>query len=137
MLPGEAGIDLYQTTRMDSGFTKPEKMSPAINDEKAWEYAPKITPDGQYLIFQAYGRADSAGGDDVYISKRNADGIWQPSKNIGPLVNSKGNECPTGMTSDGKYFFFTRQRAVTSEDENPVSDIYFIETEVLELENLF
>lgn len=137
MLSGEVGIDLYQTTKKGNDFTKPEKLGVNINDEKAWEYAPKITPDGQYLIFQGYGRPDSMGGDDVYISKKDANGDWLPSQNMGTLVNSEGNECPTGMTSDGKYFFFTRQRPVISEDETPVSDIYFIETEALQLEKLF
>ncbi len=136
MLRGEQGIDLYKTTLVDDLFTKPEKLTAAINLEDKWEYAPKISPNGQFLFFQSYAREDGIGGDDIYVSKKGDDGEWMQAQNLGPLINTSGNETPFGMTSDGKYFFFGK---VLEDLENniEINKVFFIETQALSLNTLF
>ncbi|MAT89520.1 MAG: hypothetical protein CMC35_02405 [Flavobacteriaceae bacterium] len=135
--PGTAGIDLYQTTKTTSGFTEPQKLPATINTEKYWEYAPKLSPDGNYLFFQSYGRPDTQGGDDIYVSKRGVDGQWQQALPLGPMINTGQNECPTGITWDGNFFFFTRDEPSPEGDYGGISKIYVISMEALQLETLF
>jgi Tol biopolymer transport system component len=136
MLRGEQGIDLYSTTLENEVFSKPEKLPPTINLEDKWEYAPKISPDGQFLFFQSYAREDGMGGDDIYVSKKGTNGQWTEARNLGPVINTSENETPFGMTSDGKYFFFGK--AIADPDiEDGTGRIFFIETQALSLNTLF
>ncbi|MDC7993549.1 hypothetical protein [Altibacter sp. HG106] len=135
--PGTEGIDLYQTTKTESGFSEPQPLAATINTEKYWEYAPKLSPDGNYLFFQSYGRPDTQGGDDIYVSKRGADGQWQQAQPLGAMINTGQNECPTGMTWDGNFFFFTRDEPSPEGDYGGISKVYFISMEALMLDQLF
>ena len=136
MRRGEKGIDLYSTTLENDRFTEPEKLPETINGEDTWEYAPKLSPDGNYLFFQVYGREDGMGGDDIFVSKRDAEGNWLPSRNLGSLINSPGHEAPFGMTSDGRYFFFGQVSEEALAQEGP-GKIFFVETRALNLDELF
>lgn len=136
MLRAEQGIDLYSTTLEKGVFSKPEKLPPTINLEDKWEYAPKLSPDGQFLFFQSYAREDGIGGDDIYVSKKGANGQWMDAQNLGSIINTSGNETPFGMTSDGKYFFFGKVFG-NPENEDLISKIFFIETQALSLNKLF
>ncbi len=134
---GEKGIDLFKATFKNGIYTALEKLPKEICREDKWEYAPMISPDGQYLFFQVYNREDGKGGDDVFVSKKGTDGQWLPSVNLGDLINTNMNECPSAMTSDGKYFFFTRDKKENPEQYDGIPSIYIVETSALKLETLF
>jgi len=51
------------------------------------------------------------------VSFRGDDGAWGPPRNLGPEVNSSAEENRPSVTLDGRYFFFTSNRA--SEVELP------------------
>ena len=85
---GEKGIDLFKATFKNGIYTALEKLPKEICREDKWEYAPMISPDGQYLFFQVYNREDGKGGDDVFVSKKGTDGQWLPSVNLGDLINT-------------------------------------------------
>ncbi|SDS33685.1 WD40-like Beta Propeller Repeat [Formosa sp. Hel1_31_208] len=134
---GTKGLDIYQTTYDGADFKALKKLSSAINREDKWEYAPIISADGNYLFTQIYNREDGIGGDDIFVSKKDVEGKWMPSKNLGELINTNMNECPAAMTSDGKYFFFTRDKKDNPEEYDGISSIYIIETQALKLNELF
>ena len=136
-LRGTKGIDIYKTTLSNKQFTPLEKLSPSINSEDLWEYAPVISYDGKYLFYQVYNKEDGFGGDDIYVSKKNKDNQWLTGKNLGNLINTNMNECPAEMSSDGKYFFFTRDYKKNPNEYDGISSIYFIETKALKLNELF
>jgi Tol biopolymer transport system component len=56
-------------------------------------------------------RADGLGGQDIYLSHRDSVyDAWGPLENLGPTINSEGNElCPT-LTIDGHRLFFVSDR---------------------------
>jgi Tol biopolymer transport system component len=136
MLRGEKGLDLYSTTLENGRYSEPEKLPQTINSEETWEYAPKLSPDGQYLFFQVYGRDDGLGGDDIFVSKKDGNGNWMPSKNLGALVNSAGHEAPFGMTSDSRFFFFGQVSEEAAAEYGP-GKIFFVDTQALNLNKLF
>jgi Tol biopolymer transport system component len=134
---GEKGIDLYKSVRKDGKFSQLEKLPKEICSDETWEYAPLISPDGQYLFFQVYNRKDGLGGDDIFVSKKSSDGTWLSSVNLGSMINTDMNECPSAMTSDGKYFFFTRDIKEDPKEYDGIPSIYIVETDALQLESLF
>lgn len=135
--PGSKGIDIYKTTLIDNEFTELEKLPLEIFTEEKWEYAPILSPDGNYLFFQVYDRKDGLGGDDIFVSKKDDQGNWMPSVNLGSVINTKMNEAATALTSDGKYFFFTRDKKEDPNQYDGIPSVYFIETAALNLESLF
>lgn len=66
---------------------------------------PFIAPDESYLIFDS--RREN-GHLDMYISFRQKDGSWGAAINLGDKINTERPDAYGSVTSDGKYFFFTR-----------------------------
>ena len=61
--------------------------------------------DGRTLIFTMM-RPDSYGGRDLYVSFLQDDGTFSEPKNLGPTLNTAGNEhCPF-LAADGKTLYF-------------------------------
>ena len=74
-----------------------------VNNEWFNITTPYLSPDGSKLFF-ASDRPDGYGGSDIYYSQRR-NGYWNDPVNIGPLVNTKGNESYPSITEAGELFF--------------------------------
>ena len=135
MLRGNKNIDIYLTKLIDGKFSNPKKLNGLFDDDKYWKSTPTISPDGNYLIFNSYGVLDGKGGEDIYVSKKKANG-WSKSKNIGSLINSSFEEAGACFSKDGKYFFFARELK-ESPNKDGIWSIYYIETKFLKLDELF
>ena len=64
---------------------------------------PNFSPDGQALYFSS-NRPDGFGGYDIYVSYRTGNG-WSTPENLGPVINSPGNEVTP--FSDGQSLYFS------------------------------
>lgn len=64
---------------------------------------PCLSPDGQRLYF-ASDRPDGYGGADLYYSQWN-NGYWEDPVNLGPEINTTGNESYPFMNEVGELFF--------------------------------
>ncbi len=108
-------------SRLQNGsYQTPEPLSPEINAVQL-QLAGYVAPDESYLLFSAFDAAGSLGGSDLYVSFRHSDGSWGPSVNLGPAVNTQGNEFSPYLSPDGKYLFFSRfsQRPMPGEVAGP------------------
>lgn len=110
---------------------KPVNPGPAINSKYA-EYSPALTADEKTLIFTRkkplYGsvtRDRMYYYEDFYISTFQ-DGEWTEAKNLGPPLNTKGNEGAQTITSDGRHMYFT---ACNRPDGLGSCDIYYARLE--------
>jgi Tol biopolymer transport system component len=108
MLRGSKMIEMYQTKSENNEFAQPVKVNGLFDDDKYWKSTPVISPDGKYMVFNSYGNPAGKGGEDIYISKKIANG-WTKAKNIGNLINTKAEEAAARFSNDGKYFFFARE----------------------------
>jgi hypothetical protein len=107
---GHGGADIYRAHFENGAYPEPENLGPPINTEN-FEGDLFIASDESYIIVTCYGRSDSLGSGDLYISFRKEDGSWSSMKNMGTSVNSAANEhCPI-LSPDGKYFFFSSGRS--------------------------
>jgi outer membrane protein OmpA-like peptidoglycan-associated protein len=64
---------------------------------------PCLSPDGTKLFF-ASDRSGGFGGSDIYYSQWK-NGYWNDPVNMGPIINSKGNESYPFMNEAGELFF--------------------------------
>jgi len=110
---GEGGASLvYRARPVEGGFAEPELLGPAVNATRS-QYNAFIAPDESYLIYSTHLAEDGLGGDDYYISFRDADDNWTGPINMGPKVNTEGGlEHSPFVSRDGKYFFFMTARNV-------------------------
>lgn len=76
-----------------------------INSDK-WDGQASINCDGSILYFASI-RKDGIGGSDIYVSERQSDGSWSFPKNLGPKINTKGDEEAPFITDDGKTLYFS------------------------------
>ncbi len=110
-------IFVYRSDEYDGNiyFSKKQgdKWSPLVklNDNintKFWESHATPSPDGQYLYFTS-NRDGGYGGLDIYRSKRGPNNAWGAAVNLGPVINSPGNEDTPFLGNEGYTLFFSSQ----------------------------
>ena len=113
---GEGGLSrVFRARPTEDGFAEPELLGPEVNSTRS-QYNAFIAPDESYLIYSTHLREDGLGGDDYYISFRDAEDNWTGPINMGPAVNTDGgSEHSPFVTRDGKYLFFMAARNVFDE----------------------
>lgn len=101
--------DIYVSEYKQGAYQKPHSLSTAINSSGD-EYNAFIAPDESYLIFGAYKRKDSIGSGDLYMSRRDKDGIWNQAKNLGKDINSPYMEyCPFVDVKNNQLYFTSKR----------------------------
>jgi len=102
---GRGSCDLYISYLTDRGWSAPENLGDSINTE-AWESAPSLSPDKRDLYF-ASKRADGFGGSDIFVSHRLRNGQWSSPENLGPVINTVGDEGTPFIHADNQSLYFT------------------------------
>lgn len=86
-----------------AGFTQPIWM-PVNEEDTWWNSTPAFSSDGAELYF-ASNRPGGFGGIDLYKATKLANGDFGNAVNLGPTINTAGNELFPRPTKDGKFFF--------------------------------
>ena len=118
----ENGGDIYSSTFDGKDWSKPIPLNKNINTSQYWETCASISPDGKKLYF-ASNRPGGFGELDIYVSELDSKGQWGKGENLGPLVNTPGNDDSPYIHYDGVTLYF-------SSDGHPKignSDIFFTE----------
>lgn len=102
---GFGDFDLYISYLTDDGWSEPENLGPNINTE-FWESSPSLSPDNQVLYFSS-NRSGGYGGKDLYYSIRQKNGHWGPAINMGPNINTAGDEMAPYIHADNQTLYFT------------------------------
>ncbi len=116
--------DLYSSRFVEGKYLQPESLGNSVNTP-ADEYNMFVAPDERFIIFTSSGRQEDFGGGDLYISFRDEKGGWTDVKNMGESINSSFHEYCPSFSPDGKYFFFTSDKAGTE-------DIYWVDAKIIE-----
>lgn len=100
---GAGRCDLYIAYRKGNGWSRPQNLGPAINTS-SWESQPCLSIDGKTLYFVS-DRKGGQGGLDIWRSTL-VEGIWTTPVNLGPTINTSGDEkCPFISFDNRKLFF--------------------------------
>jgi outer membrane protein OmpA-like peptidoglycan-associated protein len=102
---GLGSCDLYISYLTPDGWSTPENLGETINTE-SWESAPSLSPDKRDLYFTS-NRPGGYGGNDIYISHRMPNGQWTAPENLGPEINTAGNESAPFIHADNQSLYFT------------------------------
>jgi outer membrane protein OmpA-like peptidoglycan-associated protein len=94
---------LFASYFRGGGFTQPIWM-PVNEDEFWWNSTPAFSEDGSELYF-ASNRPGGYGGIDLYKATRLANSDFGNPVNLGPNINTPGNELFPRPMGDGKFFF--------------------------------
>lgn len=96
--------DLYISYLTPEGWSTPENMG-RINTD-AWDSGPSLSPDKRDLYFSS-SRAGGYGGIDIYVTHRLPNGRWSEPENLGPEVNTIGDEQYPFIHADNQTMYFT------------------------------
>jgi outer membrane protein OmpA-like peptidoglycan-associated protein len=101
---GMGSCDLYISYLTADGWSTPENMGDSINTE-FWETAPSLSPDKKDLYFTS-NRPGGYGGSDIYVSHRLLNGQWSEAENLGPTINTIGDEGTPFIHADNQTLYF-------------------------------
>jgi outer membrane protein OmpA-like peptidoglycan-associated protein len=101
---GFGGCDLYYSLLTKKGWSSPMNVGNVINTE-FWESQPSLSPDKRALYFTAR-EPDGFGGSDLYVSYIMPDGKWGPAMNMGPEINTPGDETSPFIHADNQTLYF-------------------------------
>jgi hypothetical protein len=92
------GGDIYTCPLVDGVPGTRSKLGYPINT--AWiDCCPVLSRDGS-LLYICSNRPGTYGADDVWVSQRSGTS-WSTPVNLGPAVNTAGNDCPRWISDDG------------------------------------
>ncbi|MBI5914186.1 MAG: PD40 domain-containing protein [Bacteroidetes bacterium] len=97
--------DIWEANTDGFHLENPSPLPGNANSD-AWESQASISCDGSSLYF-ASNREGGLGGTDLWVCKRQGDGRWGEPQNLGPNVNTTGDEEAPFITNDGKVLYFS------------------------------
>lgn len=98
--------DIYYSEYKNDEWQEIKNAGSRINKPMSWESQPSISTDGTVLFFVS-DRPGGHGGYDIYKTTRSGNNEWSPPVNLGPLINSSGNEKSPFIHPDGKTLYFS------------------------------
>jgi hypothetical protein len=107
----ESGVEhIFRSRLRDGRYQEPEKLPPQVNSGQT-RFNAFVAPDESYIIVPVYGRKDSLGSTDYYVSFRDPDDTWSEAVNLGDKINTPGgSEYSASVSPDGRYLFFMSSR---------------------------
>ena len=99
---GAEDVDLYISRFRRGAWSTPTMMR--VSNGKSWDSTPSFSRDGRTLYFSST-RRGSIGGTDLYAATKNRRGRWSNVRNLGPKMNTAGNEMFPFQASDGSLYF--------------------------------
>jgi outer membrane protein OmpA-like peptidoglycan-associated protein/tetratricopeptide (TPR) repeat protein len=102
---GFGSCDIYISYLEQGGWSEAINLGGWINSDQ-WESQPCLSPDKRDLYF-ASRRPGGYGGTDIWVSHIQPGGKWGEPENLGPGINTSGDEqCPF-IHADNQTLYFT------------------------------
>jgi outer membrane protein OmpA-like peptidoglycan-associated protein len=101
----------WKRTRSLTGWNEPEELGITFKNE-AKHFESYLSADGKAMLFTVQNSNnlyyDSTREDrDIYVSLQDDTGVWGPSINLGPTVNTRFDEVSPFLAADGKTLYFS------------------------------
>lgn len=101
---GQGSCDLYISYKTKQGWSEAENLGPIVNTDY-WESSPSFSPDKRDIYFSS-NQPGGFGGKDIWVTHRNSNGKWGRPENLGPTINTSGDESCSFMYADNQTLFF-------------------------------
>ena len=99
---GAGGWDLWQARLKDGRW---QDARPLAVNSTANDFDPLFSADGRWLYFFS-NRPGGVGGDDLWRAAVKPDGGFGAPENLGPGVNTRGDEWAPTPSRDGRHLLF-------------------------------
>jgi outer membrane protein OmpA-like peptidoglycan-associated protein/tetratricopeptide (TPR) repeat protein len=96
--------DIYMSEKVNGEWTKPIALNANINTMH-WETSASMSADGRKLYFSS-NRPGGYGELDIWMSTKDGKGDWGKPVNLGPSINTPGNEDSPFIHQDGVTLYF-------------------------------
>ena len=100
---GFGSCDLFYSRTNGALWSRRINLGETINSAQ-WDAQPAISADAKTLIFSS-ARPGGYGGKDLWMSKW-AEGKWSTPQNLGPNINTNGDEEAPFLHYDGRTLYF-------------------------------
>lgn len=101
---GMGSCDLYWAKRIGDRWSRPRNFGAPVNTS-AWESQPTMAADGMTIYF-ASSRPGGYGGMDIWKTTMTAEGEFTIPENLGPSINTPGDDAAPFIHSDGRTLYF-------------------------------
>ena len=98
---GANNVDLYYSRKRFGKWSEPQPLG--INRPEAWDSTPLLSSNTT-LLFSS-NREGGYGGTDLYSARLNPRGRWMDVRNLGPEINTFGDEMFPFYSGDGSLYF--------------------------------
>ncbi|HEU4719327.1 MAG TPA: hypothetical protein VFU15_15895, partial [Bacteroidia bacterium] len=98
--------DIYTTDFIDGSWTPVRSLGDKVNDPVYWDSQPSVSADGNTLYF-ASNRPGGQGGIDIWVTHKGFDGEWGVPENLGPTINTSGDEKSPFIHTDSQTLYFS------------------------------
>ena len=108
---GHGDWDVWMTTRqtIDEPWLESVNLGPPVNSSST-DGEPDISADGRTLFFSSR-RSGGLGGKDLWMTRRpTTNDPWGPPVNLGPVVNSSGDDGHARISADERLLLFDSPR---------------------------
>ncbi|MDH5604801.1 MAG: OmpA family protein, partial [Cyclobacteriaceae bacterium] len=95
--------DLYISRQRNGEWTAPQLLGTAVNNPDTWESTPAFSRDGRTLYFSS-DRPGGYGNVDIYSARMSNRGRFSEAKNLGPEINTSGNDMFPYVSDDGHLY---------------------------------
>ncbi len=102
---GYGSCDLYITLKSDGKWLTPHVISEPVNS-RSFESQPCLSADGRALYFVS-NRKGGFGGNDIWMTSLNEENVFAEPINLGPQINTEGNEGRPFIHADNQTLYFT------------------------------
>ncbi len=110
---GDAGLDMFVSVKTPAGWSEPRALD-MLNSEGD-DLDPVLSSDGRALYFCS-NRPGGSGDYDLWVTRR-VGGSWETPVNLGPSINSRGNDYGPSLTPDGAILYFASDRRPSGDVE--------------------
>ncbi len=105
--------DIYFCTWDNGKYTSPVLLSDNINSA-GYEFNAFIAAKEDFILFTKYNEKGGYGSGDLYISKKDTNGMWGSAKNIGKPINTEFMEyCPFYDEKNEMLYFTSKRNNIT------------------------
>lgn len=104
---GYFNCDIVEMQKQDGQWIDIGPLGEEINLPDSWESMPSVSADGNTLYFVSNRIKNSFGGHDIFMARKGTDGKWMKAVNMGPSINTPGNEKSPFIHTDSQTLYFS------------------------------
>ena len=102
---GFGSCDIYISYLTANGWTEGINLGGRVNSDQ-WDSQPCLSPDKRDLYFTSR-RPGGFGGSDIYVCHLQPNSKWSEPENMGPTINTPGDEQSPFIHADNQTLYFT------------------------------